>query len=53
MKEPLQYVLGLDIGIESVGWAVIRCGQTDLAMKSSGVDPNALLTDFLLELAHG
>mgnify|MGYP001624587908 FL=1 len=28
MKESLQYILGLDIGIESVGWAVIRCAPT-------------------------
>ena len=51
MKEPLQYVLGLDIGIESVGWAVIRCGQTDLAMKSGGGDGEDLLTALLMELA--
>lgn len=36
MKEPLQYVLGLDIGIESVGWAVIRCAPA-YRMEDAGV----------------
>lgn len=31
--------------------AVIRCGQTDYAMKSSGVDAQELLINLLLELA--
>ena len=31
--------------------AVIRCGQTDLAMKSTGQDGQELLTSLLLELA--
>lgn len=31
--------------------AVIRCAQTDLAMKSTGQDPQQLLTTLLLELA--
>jgi len=31
--------------------AVIRCGQTDLAMKSSGQDGQELLTGLLLELS--
>ena len=33
--------------------AVIRAAETDLAMKSTGSDATELLTDFLLELAHG
>ena len=33
--------------------AVIRCGQTDLAMKSTGQDGRELLTGLLLELASG
>ena len=32
-------------------WAVIRCGQTDLAMKSGGGDGEDLLTALLMELA--
>ncbi len=32
--------------------AVVRCGQTDLAIKSSGQEPQALLTALMLELAH-
>ncbi len=32
-------------------WAVERCGQLDLAMKSTGTDPQELLTGFLLEMA--
>ena len=32
-------------------WAVIRCGQTDLAMKSGGGDGEDLLTSLLMELA--
>ena len=32
-------------------WAVIRCGEIDLAMKSTGADGEDLLTQFLLELA--
>ena len=32
--------------------AVIRCAQTDLAMKSTGQDPKELLTTLLLELAN-
>ena len=32
-------------------WAVIRCGEMDLAMKSTGADGEELLTQFLLELA--
>ena len=38
----------------SLGWcrrAVIRCGQVDLAMKSTGADGEALLTGLLMELA--
>ena len=31
--------------------AVIRCGEIDLAMKSTGADGEELLTQFLLELA--
>ena len=31
--------------------AVIRCGEMDLAMKSTGADGEELLTQFLLELA--
>ena len=31
--------------------AVVRCGQTDLAMKSTGQDGQELLTTLLLELA--
>ena len=31
--------------------AVVRCGQTDLAMKSTGQDGKELLTTLLLELA--
>lgn len=31
--------------------AVVRCGQTDLAMKSTGQDGQTLLTTLLLELA--
>ena len=33
--------------------AVIRCVQTDLAMKSTGQDPKELLTTLLLELTNG
>ena len=33
--------------------AVSRAAETDLAMKSSGADAEELLTNFLLELAHG
>ena len=32
-------------------WAVIRCGQTDLAMKSGGGDGEDLLTALLMELS--
>ena len=32
--------------------AVVRCGQIDLAMKSSGQDGNELLTGLMLELAN-
>lgn len=32
-------------------WAVIRCGQVDLAMKSTSADGEELLTALLLELA--
>ena len=32
-------------------WAVIRCAQTDLAMKSTGADGEELLTALLMELA--
>ena len=32
--------------------AVVRCGQTDLAMKSTGQDGQELLTTLLLELAQ-
>ena len=32
--------------------AVVRCAQTDLAMKSTGQDPKELLTTLLLELAN-
>lgn len=32
--------------------AVVRCGQTDLAMKSTGQDGQELLTSLLLELAN-
>ena len=38
----------------SLAWcrrSVIRCGQTDLAMKSAGQDPQELLTALMLELA--
>ena len=38
----------------SLDWcrrAVVRCGQTDVAMKSTGQDPQELLTALLLELA--
>ena len=38
----------------SLGWcrrAVIRCGQVDLAMKSTGADGEELLTGLLMELA--
>ena len=31
--------------------AVVRCAQPDLAMKSTGQDPQQLLTALLLELA--
>ena len=31
--------------------AVIKCGQTDLAMKSTGQDGQELLTTLLLELS--
>ncbi len=31
--------------------AVIRCGETDLAMKSTGADGQELLTGLLMELA--
>ena len=33
--------------------AVLRCVQTDLAMKSTGQDPKELLTTLLLELTNG
>ena len=33
--------------------AVIRCAQTDLAMKSTGQDARELMTTLLLELANG
>ena len=39
----------------SLSWcrrAVVRCGQTDLAMKSTGQDGQELLTTLLLELAN-
>ena len=39
----------------SIKWcrrAVIRCGQTDLAMKSTGRDGQELLSSLLLELAQ-
>lgn len=32
-------------------WAVARCAEVDEAMKSSGLDSKALLTDLLLEMA--
>ncbi|MBM6938366.1 DNA polymerase III subunit delta [Pseudoflavonifractor phocaeensis] len=32
-------------------WAVIRCGEVDLAMKSTAADGEGLLTSLLLELA--
>lgn len=38
----------------SLSWcrkAAVRCGQTDLAMKSTGNDGRELLTDLLLELS--
>lgn len=38
----------------TMGWcrrAVVRCGETDLAMKSTGQDGETLLTTLLLELA--
>ena len=38
----------------TLGWcrkAVVRCGQVDLAMKSTGKDGQELLTSLLLELA--
>ncbi len=38
----------------SLGWcrrAVVRCGETDLAMKSTGADGEELLTGLLMELA--
>ena len=38
----------------SLGWcrrAVIRCAETDLAMKSTGADAEGLLTGFIMELA--
>ena len=38
----------------SLGWcrrAVIRCGQVDLAMKSTGADGEEVLTGLLMELA--
>ncbi len=38
----------------TLGWcrrAVVRCGETDLAMKSTGQDGETLLTTLLLELA--
>ena len=31
--------------------AVVRCAQTDLAMKTTGQEPKELLTTLLLELA--
>lgn len=34
-------------------WAVARCAETDLAMKSAGGDAGELLTSFLLALANG
>ena len=34
-------------------WAVTRAAEVDLAMKSTGSDSTELLTNFLLELAHG
>ena len=39
----------------SLAWcrkAVVRCGQVDLAMKSSGQDGKELLTQLLLELSQ-
>lgn len=39
----------------SLGWcrrAVVLCGQADLDMKSTGQDPQQLLTTLLLELAN-
>ena len=33
--------------------AVIRCAETDLAMKSTGADGEALMTGLLMELAAG
>ena len=33
------------------GDAVVRCGEVDLAMKSTGQDGQELLTGLLLELA--
>ena len=38
-------------GLEVERRAVVRCGQTDLAMKSTGQDAQELLTGLLLELA--
>ena len=32
-------------------WATLRCGQTDLAMKSTGADGEELLIALLMELA--
>jgi len=40
----------------SLSWcrrAVLLCARTDLDMKSTGQDPNELLTTLLLELANG
>ena len=36
----------------TIGRAVVRCGQIDLAMKSSGQDGKELLTGLMLELAN-
>lgn len=40
----------------SLDWcrrAIVRAAETDLALKSTGADAEDLLTNFLLELAHG
>ena len=34
-------------------WAITRAAEVDFQMKSSGADQTELLTNFLLELAHG
>lgn len=36
MRDPIKYVLGLDIGIGSVGWAVVRC-EGDPRIENFGV----------------